>query len=378
MYSAAPQGDGYSGIAVQGDVLYTMHRREAPAWQIFSSDQEVVLALDARTGQTKWEFAYDVRFRSAQGSGPHVMPQLAGNLLFSVGATGKLHALNAATGELVWKHDLYEDFGATRSYFGYSSHPLPYDDKLIVVCGGKGKAITALEQKSGRTIWAGHTFKNAYSSPVLLKTGGRDHIAVLGAQQILGIDPEDGKTLWLHSLGTDPGAAFSATPLWDPNSQTLVFSYHGGSTALRISTAGSQVRAEWRWRNNKVRSVFSNLILVGTVIYMSRGAYGPGLVTSADIKTGELLWSSRGFANANFLLADGKLILLDENGWLALAKPKPDGSLDILSKARVLNHTAWTIPTLAGTTLYLRDRKIITALQVGEIPRPIGQGPSSH
>ncbi|MGH9632311.1 MAG: hypothetical protein ACRD7E_28740, partial [Bryobacteraceae bacterium] len=91
-------GEGYSAIAVRGGTLYTMYRRDAAIWQIFSSDQEVVVALDAKTGHTKWEFAYDVRFRSDQGSGPHVMPQLAGDLLFSAGASGILHALKAGTG----------------------------------------------------------------------------------------------------------------------------------------------------------------------------------------------------------------------------------------------------------------------------------------
>jgi hypothetical protein len=161
------------------------------------------------------------------------------------------------------------------------------------------------------------------------------------------------------------GAAFAATPLWDPETQTLVFSFQGGSTALRISAAGSQVTVERLWHNNKVRSVFSNLLLVGGVIDMARGSYGPGFLTSADVKTGEPKWSARGFPNANFLQADGKLIILDEDGWLVLARQKPDSSLEILSKAHVLAHNAWAIPTLAGTTLYLRDRKIIMALDLG-------------
>ena len=107
------------------------------------------------------------------------------------------------------------------------------------------------------------------------------------------------------------------------------------------------------------------MLLVGDAIYASRGSYGPGLLTSIDINSGQPRWSSRGFANANLIHADGKIILLDEDGWLALAKPHPSGTLDILSKTRVLSHNAWTVPTLSGTTLYLRDRKIVMALNVG-------------
>jgi len=364
-------GEGYSAIAIRGDTLYTMYRRDAAAWQILSSDQEVVVALDARTGRTKWEFAYDVRFRSDQGSGPHVMPQLAGALLFTVGATGMLHALKPETGELMWKRDLQEELGVTPNLFGYASHPLLYGDELIVVGGRKGKAVAALDQKSGRILWAAHTFRNAFSSPVLVNVAGRDQVIVLGAQQILGVDPGNGASLWSRSLGTDPGSAFASTPLWDAKSQTLVISFSGGSTALRVGAT-----VEHLWSSDKVRTVFSNLLLVGDVIYMSRGSYGPGLLTSADIKTGETLWSSRGFANANFLRADGKLIILDEDGWLAIARPNPGGSLDTLSKAHVLSHNAWTIPTLAGTTLYLRDRKIITALDIGPAHTRPHRGPT--
>jgi outer membrane protein assembly factor BamB len=293
------------------------------------------------------------------------MPQVAGDLVFSVGATGKLHALNADTGKLVWKRDLHEDIGATTRIFGYSSHPLLYRDRLIVIGGGRGKAVAALEQQSGRVLWTGHTFRSAFSSPVLVNAGGRDQVVVLGAQQALGIDPSTGNALWLHPLGTDPGSAFATTPLWDPKTKTLLFSFHGGSSALRINAARSQITIDRLWHSNKVRSVFSNLLLVGDVVYMSRGSYGPGFLTSADIKTGDPKWSARGFPNANILHVDGKLIILDEDGWLVLARPKPDGSLEILSKAHILSHNAWTIPTLAGTTLYLRDRKIITALEIG-------------
>src|SRR5215510_7445203 len=42
-------GDGYSSIAVEGTTLYTTYRRGA---------DDVITALDARTGATIWEFGY--------------------------------------------------------------------------------------------------------------------------------------------------------------------------------------------------------------------------------------------------------------------------------------------------------------------------------
>jgi len=65
------------------------------------------------------------------------------------------------------------------------------------------------------------------------------------------------------------------------------------------------------------------------------------------------------------LYADGKLIVLDEDGNLGLATVSPQG-LKVLSRAPVLEHLSWTPPTLAGTTLYVRDRKTIAAFALGK------------
>jgi len=67
---------------------------------------------------------------------------------------------------------------------------------------------------------------------------------------------------------------------------------------------------------------------------------------------------------ASFIYADGRFILLGEDGDLILATPGTEG-LKIQSKVSLLTKTAWTHPTLAGTKLYLRDRKTIVALELG-------------
>ena len=63
--------------------------------------------------------------------------------------------------------------------------------------------------------------------------------------------------------------------------------------------------------------------------------------------------------------ADGKLIILDEDGSLGLTTVSPQGLL-VLSRATVLENLAWTPPTLGGTTLYVRDRKTIAAFALGK------------
>ena len=62
-------------------------------------------------------------------------------------------------------------------------------------------------------------------------------------------------------------------------------------------------------------------------------------------------------------MADNHFIILDEDGHLLLATPTPEG-LTVTSKAELLSNKAWTVPSLAGTRLYLRDRKHILAVDL--------------
>jgi hypothetical protein len=55
--------------------------------------------------------------------------------------------------------------------------------------------------------------------------------------------------------------------------------------------------------------------------------------------------------------------MIDEDGKLVLATPTAKG-LTIHSQVELLNHNAWTVPTLVGKTLYVRDRKIIMPLDL--------------
>jgi hypothetical protein len=86
-------------------------------------------------------------------------------------------------------------------------------------------------------------------------------------------------------------------------------------------------------------------------------------MTAVELKTGKVQWRDRQFAKAQLLYADGKIILADQDGTLALCRVSPQ-KFEVLSKASVLESIAWTPPTLAGTRLYVRDRKTIEAFDL--------------
>jgi len=61
--------------------------------------------------------------------------------------------------------------------------------------------------------------------------------------------------------------------------------------------------------------------------------------------------------------AEAATILLDEVGNLALIKLSPQG-MKVIANASVLAHTTWTPPILTGTNLYMRDHKMMVALDL--------------
>jgi hypothetical protein len=109
---------------------------------------------------------------------------------------------------------------------------------------------------------------------------------------------------------------------------------------------------------------------IGTVIRLndfvvgSSGDFGPCPTVAVDTKSGTVLWQNRDFARSTFLHADGKLIIMDEDGTLGLATATRQG-LQVLARTSLLANKAWTTPTLVGTKLYVRDRKQMMAVDLG-------------
>lgn len=352
-----PLGDGYSGIAEEAGALYTAFRR---------GSKDVITALDAATGKTRWEYEYDNPFTNSYsevGPGPYAMPQVVGDRVVTASGTGKIHSLDKKTGKLVWSHDLYSELGGTQMKFGYSCHALPYKDTLIYLAGGSGSGAVAFRQSDGAVVWKALEFTNSHSSPLLIHVDGQPQVVALTADTVVGFSPDNGALLWTHEHKTPYGLAVS-TPVWAPGNLLFVASAYGeGARVLQLSQSGGRTTVQELWYDLHLQLHFGTAIQRDGVVYFSSGYDGPVFMIAVELKTGKVLWRDRGFAKAQLLYADGKIILADQDGTLALCRVSPQ-KFEVLSKASVLESIAWTPPTLAGARLYLRDRKTIEAFDL--------------
>ncbi len=376
MLWSRPLGPGHSAILADGGVLYTLYRegngsgRRGP-W----SDEETVIALDAASGETIWEYRYrslinDTDIVTTYGAGPHSTPLIVGDRLFVISTDKLIHAFDKRTGEVLWQYDMVADLGAPPVLerpvvtAGYGCSPLAYSDTVICAVGGPGQAMMAFRQSDGEIMWRGGDFLISNAPPVLIDVEGRPQLVVVGGATVNGMDPDTGELSW--SVPHDPGNDLNMTAgLWGGNNVLFVSSaYSSGSQAIRLSREGDIIHAEEVWFSSRLQLMFLNTVRLDDWVYGTEGMFGPKLMTAVNVETGEQAWRERGFGHASMMYADGKFIVMDEDGDLVLTRMSPAG-MEILARTPVFETVSWTVPTLVDTRLYARDRQKIVAFELG-------------
>lgn len=373
-------GDGYSTIVADDGVLYTMYRQD---------EDEFTVALCAKTGNTIWEHKNASPFTPLMaqfGPGPHSTPLIVKDRLYTIGTNAVMHCFDKKTGEVLWKHDLAEEFGAPIPGRGYGCSPIAYKNTVIVPVDRKreqqqegegeaedseteedrtveGQSLIAFNQKAGEVVWKNQDYQVGYASPILIELDGETHLVLLAAEGMMGVNPDDGELLWYQEF-TPQGASIS-TPLWTGDNLLFCSSaYDSGSRVIKLNRENGKTVPQQLWYSRKLRIHHANAIRIGDFVYGSSGDFGTTFITGMNIETGEVAWRERGFKKATLIHADGKFILLDEDGTLALATMTPDG-MTVISKCKIAESYAWAAPTLVGKTLYVRDRKHVMALDLG-------------
>ena len=171
---------GHSAVLASGKNLYTMYSQ---------GEQEFVVALAADTGKTIWEHKYDAPTAGLDleyGAGPHSTPLIVGDLLFTVGATGRLFAFNKNDGKVVWEHDLWKEYGGEKMGRGYSCSPVAYKNTIILTLGGKGQTLIAFNQKDGSVAWKNQTLDLSPSSPMVINVDGQDQLLMFLGKVVAG------------------------------------------------------------------------------------------------------------------------------------------------------------------------------------------------
>ena len=358
-------GGGFSGIAVEGNRLYTMVSRD---------HAEYLLCLDAADGRQVWRLRMDDIFLDHQGgNGPRATPTIDGKQVYALGARGKLYAVGADDGKVVWEHDLMKMFGGEPPRWGFCSSPSVEGDLVLVETGGSPKTsvldvfseveqdatIAAFRRDSGKIAWTAAAGKPSYSSPIAIDLAGRRQVIFFTSPGLIALDPSDGATLWSFPWETSYDVN-AATPVFIPPNRIFISSgYDTGASVIQVDAAGSNLTAREIWKTRMMKNHFGSSVVQGDYLY----GFDNAILKCLDARTGSERWKKRGFGKGTLLLAAGHLIVLGEQGNLGLVEATPESYRE-KSTAQILEGRCWTMPALAAGRLFLRNEEEIVCLNL--------------
>ena len=219
-------------------------------------------------------------------------------------------ALNSA-GEVLWRRRF--DY---RTQHGNGGSPVLYRDLLIFSCDGFDRAfVVALDKNNGEVRWQTERrrpISQAYSTPLAIRTDGKDQIISVGAFRAASYDPKSGEEIWHVSYGE--GFSNVPRPVFGHGLVYIATGFQVPSLmAVRANGAGDVTDTHVAWTLRRGAPLTPSPLLVGEQLFMVNDM---GIATAVDAKTGELHWQERlgGNYSASPVYADGRIYFQSEEG----------------------------------------------------------------
>ncbi len=342
-------GGGYASMVVADSLVYTLEQRR---------NREVVAAYAQEDGRQVWEHAWNSRFsESMGGDGPRATPTWSDGRLYALGANGDLVCLVASDGKLLWSRNILRDAGASNLTWGMAGAPLVVEGMVVVVAGGRnGKSIFAYDEQSGDVRWSALDDKAGYVSPQVATLAGRRQLVIVTGTRVLGASLDDGSELWSREWRTSYDAN-CAQPLVVDESHVFVSSGYGhGAALLRIAAADGRFSVEEVWFNRNMKNKFNPSVLVDEVVY----GLDEGILAALNVRTGERLWKNGRYRYGQLLYADGHLIVISEDGDLALVEANREEFRELVRFESIPGKT-WNVPAIADGLLLVRNQTEMVA-----------------
>ena len=342
-----PVGPAWSSFAVYNGRLYTQEQR---------GEEEDVACYDLNTGKPVWKHSDAARFYESNGGpGPRATPTLNNGRVYAQGATGIVNVLDATTGAVVWTRNSVSDTGAKVPGWGIAGSPLVVNDLVIVAASG---TLVAYDVANGNPRWLGPTGGVGYSSPQLVTIAGVQQVVLLNSNGAISVSLADGKLLWEHKWEgvpiVQPGVA--------PNGDLLVsVSESSGLRRLSVAQAAGGWTVQERWTSEDIYPWFNDFVVHKGYAF---GFNGSSLVC-VNLEDGKLKWKGKRYGYGQLILLpdDDVLLIVSEQGEIALAKATPDQFTE-LAHFPALEGKTWNHPVLVGNVLLVRNDHEMAAFRL--------------
>ncbi|HUR20583.1 MAG TPA: PQQ-binding-like beta-propeller repeat protein [Vicinamibacterales bacterium] len=351
-----PVGGGYASFVTARigslDLGFTIEQR---------GNQEVVAAYDVATGREQWTSKWPAEFKEFMGGdGPRATPTYFDGYVYALGGLGELRALEAATGRTIWRTNILTDAGAANLQWGMAASPLIVDNSVVVLPGGSaGKSVAAYNHRTGARVWSALDDRQAYVSPMLVTIDGVRQLLIVSATRMMGLTPTDGTLLWEFPW-TNMSEVNAGQPVVIGKNRVFISSaYDKGAAVIEVTMKGTRGTVREVWQNNRMKNQFSSSVLHEGYIY----GLDESILACLDAGTGELKWKGGRYGYGQIALASGHIIVLTEDGDLALVRATPEKHVE-LARFTVLDGKTWNHPAFSNGLLLVRNLKEMAAFDL--------------
>jgi len=354
-------GPSFSPPVVAGGTLIAFHR---------IMNDEVIEAVDARTGERRWQFRYPTRYndRYRYNGGPRSSPTIDDGRVYTHGAEGVLTCLDLETGRKAWQRPLNRDLGAPQAFFGVGTPPVIDGDVIVLNPGGPdGAGIVGVDTRTGKTLWKATDHGASYSAPVVRTVGDQRLAFVLTAEGLVVLEPKTGTVRHTHRFrSVYRESVNAASPVVVGDVVMLSAAYRVGSVSLQVTPDG--LAPLWRDKES-LQCHWATPIHHEGFLYGVDGRHEEeAALKCVDWDTGIVLWTApRGLGRMTSILVQGHLLAMAERGHLVLIEANPERYVQ-KQAVKVLSPPCWAPPVLAGGLVYVRNETDLLCLDLRGTP----------
>ena len=344
-------GLGYATPILVGTRVYTFGRLDS---------DEVVMALDAASGEVVWRTGYDAPYRTNAGTqrhgpGPKSTPLFHDGKLYTLGISGVVSAFSAPSGELLWRKAAQ----ATEPLYATALSPVADAGHVIFHVGGHDDgALTSFDADSGDVVWTWDGDGPAYASPMVAEFDDVRQIVTVTQRHVVGVAADSGELLWERPF-VSRATNNSITPILDGD-DVIVTGQDLGVTRFRPTQQDGRWTTETIWETDEVSMFMSNPVLTGDTLF-GMSHLSAGQFFALDASSGATLWRTEGreATNSAVVMADDLLFLLNNDGDLVVARTTRTGFTQV-TRYEVSDSTTWAQPTISGNRVFIKDESSVT------------------
>jgi len=358
-------GTGFSSMALVDDRLFTMGNTGIKDDGLEQEHQDVIYCLDPNTGVVLWTHAYTSAL-NADGyyeGGPTATPTVVDANVYTLSKHGLALCLDANDGAILWQTDLVQEYGVKPPMWDFAGSPYVDANMVIYNAGTHGLALNIAD---GSLAWETGTERAGYSTPVPFDLGSTRMLALMGRRTFAVVEALTGQVVWEHKWVTHAEENIP-DPVVDGNNLFVSTAQGTGSTLFEMHADGlTEI-----WSHTDMQSFLNSPVLWEGYLY------GPNeknqKLTCVEFATGQIMWSETNLGRGSVMMADGKLIMLSDQGRLTIAEVAFDHYQELCT-GQILTGRCWTVPILANGKIYARNAvgDLVCVELVPVLPDPEG------